>query len=213
MKFIYKLILISITTIIFTQTQLRAISAMEVLGTAGKIGNWIYGETTVVPATSINRWRMIDKVHYFGIDSRTYRSVSRNHITGAFKYFFHSKSGAYVEKHENPFIIEWIGRQSFRCDTYGDGKAVYSSLQNFNVAARAASVTKTGAFPPGEPYDCAAKSFGFKLPSDCYQVAGGRNYREPFKIYDSGHVVFQFDEVNVEYAWPVLSWAGHAYRY
>jgi hypothetical protein len=127
------------------------------------------------------------KIQYFGIESRTYRSVRRNHFTGAFKYFYHSQSGDYVVTNENSFIIGWIGRQSFRCDTYGDGKAVYSSIQHFNVAARAASVTKFGAFPPGQPYECAAKTYGWNLPSNCYQVAGGWEYREPFKIYDSGN--------------------------
>ncbi len=213
MNSILKSALILTAMFTFAQTQLKAISAMEVLGMAGKIGNWIYGETNVVPATSINRWIVVDRVQYFGIDSRVQKSVIRDHITGSFHYYYHSRSGAHSETHRNPFIIDWIGRQSFRCDTYGDGNAVYSSVQHFTVAARAATVTKTGAFPPGQPYDCAAKSYGYNLPSDCNMVTGGWEYREPFKIYDSGHTIFQFDEVNVEYEWPILSWAGHSYAY
>jgi len=190
------------------------ISPMEVIGIAGKLAHWLNGETTVTPQTALHFWRLVDTVDYYGTKTRTYKKVTRDTITGHFFYVYQVKvDGVVTVENSHAFLIPWIGRQSFYCDTTGDGSAVYQSVQHFTVAASVAAVTKKGAFPPGAPYPGVAKSFGWNLPSDCNPVSGGRNYKEGFPLYDSGNTIFQFDTVDIEYAWPVLCWVGGFYDY
>lgn len=191
-----------------------AISPSQALGIAGSIYHWLDGTTTVTPQTALNYWRQIEEVDYHGTTTRTYRRVTRDHLTGTFLYDYELKvDGVVTEQNTNPFLLGSAARQSYYCDANGDGTVVYEKLKHFTVAASASSVVKTGGFPPGEPYPGVAKSYGSDIQSDCSSVGGGRDFREGFNVYDSGTTVFQFDTVNVDYAWPVLAWVGGFYEY
>lgn len=186
------------------------------------------GSTTVQPAHALHNWHYI--IHgldgspgdgvYWG--ARLY--VIRNPATGAFFYYTYDRdtyTGTWMVVNTDPF---WVGdsqgrlsRHTWTCVWPGDPPeytATMNEIELFSLDVWAASVTTSGLFPPGPPYESYLKSHvGYYLyncddttPYFEDEVRSNRIDLQPF-----GSQVVTMPITQRVYAFPMLQWVGAWY--
>lgn len=190
--------------------------------TLKSIWGGIVGETTVTPACALARWdsyvygiygkREDGKPNYYG----RHLQVTRNEFTGLFSYKTELRdqyTGRWYAVDRQQIDIPRLARMTYTCVPTPGGPFIHNTLEDFSLHVWAASVKKTGYFPPKEPYTAYMKCDAKSLQKNCTHV--DFNPRDtkirstPIPLRDSGTVTVKMPIVQYEYAFPPLLWVGN----
>jgi len=189
--------------------------------TLKSIWGGIVGETTVTPACALAKWdsyvygiygkREDGKPNYFGC----HLQVIRNPYTGAFFYKKELRdqyTGQWSLAGNEQIDIPRLARMTYTCVPTPGGPIIYNMLEDFSLQVWAASVKKTGYFPPKEPYTAYMKSDATSLQQNCDQLSFTPQQTKirstPIPLRDSGTLTVKMPIVQYEYAFPPLLWVG-----
>lgn len=187
-----------------------AVSPLEIVGyarlLAGAAG-LVFGSTTVVPAAALNSWRDVSWGYYRNVPYFHGRYINRSTVTGA--YFYQNQwmdADGTLHTSTEPFELDHLRRYNYRCDRSADGvKFVFNEVEDFDVAAWAASVSMTGIFHPNAPWTEWLTSRATDLDPTCGSstfVPVTQDVTSGVPIYASGTSLVRFWKVNADYAWP-----------
>lgn len=187
--------------------------------------NGFIGATEVVPAVALNNWRRDWWGVYGNIAFEARHRVTRSLITGQYHYqtierqtILNSQEIIQSIEHKQPFNLSQICRWNYRCDLSSinqDGTVnhhVYNGFETFSLAVWAASVRKTGYFPPSGPFVGWIKHSRTEISPNC-NPSPGRIYSAlySYSIGESGTSTVTPIWINFDYSWPPRSWIGEPY--
>lgn len=184
------------------------------------------GETTVIPACALARWDHYDygiygknsegKPNYFG----QHLQVIRDPHTGDFSYkteLRDCKTGKWFVANRDVISIPRLSRLTWTCVPTPRAPFIYNTLEDFSLHVWAASVTKTGYFPPREPYTafvkCDATSCQYNCADLNFTPRQTKIRSKPILLRDSGTVMVKMPIPQYEYSFPPLLWVGKWYEY
>ncbi|MDH7502766.1 MAG: hypothetical protein QHJ82_08665 [Verrucomicrobiota bacterium] len=184
------------------------------------VGEFV-GGTTVTPACALGRW----DYYVYGIYGKTedgkpkyfgqHWQAIRNPYTG--EYFYREESrdertGRWHEVRHEPISIPRLSRATYTCVQSPNGQIIYNKLEDFSIQVWAASVKKTGYFPPKEPYTAYMKCDATSQQYNCAQMdfmpQTTKIRSAPIQLRDSGIVTVKMPIVQYEYSFPPLLWVG-----
>lgn len=191
--------------------------------------NRFLGSTTVQPAHALN----ISEESTYGIygthpDGAYYYFgwktwVRRNTLTGDFSYRTYerdSRTGNWVWVHNDPF---WVGDdqgrlalRTYTCVPTPGAPYVYNELESFSLCAWAASVVKSGTFPPAGPFESYLKSSVESRQYNCadaYTAFYGTIRSDRIDLQESGITYVTMPTTQRAYAFPMTQWIGKWYDY
>lgn len=195
----------------------------EIFGYAKDLTSWVgglVGKTTVTPAYAISMWRQDCWGQYANSPYNVHKYVYRDLLGSYFYTFAWEDDFGNWTVSSDPFSINCVSRLNYYCDrshTLPDGFVqyfIFNELRDFEIAVWAASVVKTGYFPPSQPYPVWLKSDATLLSSTCASVSPyTRETRHGTTIRDTGITTTKMGLVNYDYSWPMLCWVGDCYDY
>ena len=169
------------------------------------------GDTLVTPAAAVHEWRNDYYGFYRSIRFEVHAKVSRDPITGAYKYYRKvlQSNGTFAESIDS-FPITTLRRRSYYCDRSiidPNGSLVrytFNELEDFTVyVAPSSTPVKTGMFPPSAPYPIVVESLAIKLDRNCTPITPFTSLiRTTVKLNDSGYQLTKFPWMDFDYAWP-----------
>ncbi|HOK78526.1 MAG TPA: hypothetical protein PLW35_12495 [Verrucomicrobiota bacterium] len=181
----------------------------------------LVGGTTVTPACALGRW----DYYVYGIYGKTedgkpkyfgqHWQAIRNPYTG--EYFYREESrdertGRWHEVRHEPISIPSLSRATYTCVLSPNAQMIYNRLEDFSIQVWAASVKKTGYFPPKEPYTAYMKCDATSRQCNCahmdFMPQTTKIRSAPIQLRDSGIVTVKMPIVQYEYSFPPLLWVG-----
>ena len=190
----------------------------------------LVGRTHIQPAHALNVWQRYTygtygthedgSPYYFGWKY----SVQRNTVTGDYLYNTYERNsytGIWIWKHSDAF---WVGddsgrlaRSTYTCVPVPGSPYVWNELELFSMTAWAASVVKSGYFPPAAPYESYLKadveSVQYNCDDSTFTPIYGTARSNRVNLADSGIVYVTMPTSQRKFAFPMTQWVGNWYDY
>ncbi len=190
----------------------------------------ILGSTTVHPAHALDTWEEVTYGMYGWHDDGSlcyfgWRQLARrNRTTGNYHYSTYDRdpyTGAWILAHTSDF---WVGddegqlaRRTYTCVPTPGMPFVYNEWEDFTLCAWSALVTKSGAFPPGEPYESYLRTDVVTLQYNCddltFTPINDTVRSSRIDLRDAGVMTLKMPITQRRYAFPMLQWVGKCYDY
>ncbi len=192
------------------------------------LGMGLRGRTTVQPAHALHLWQREESGTYgrhaddgspcyFG----TRMVFRRNPANGQLFYWTwqrDDRTGGWIcVSHEPIWVGNEMGRLSELHYDCSPSPGYYHTTETYVLAAWAASIVKTGWYPPGPPYKCFFRTDTETLPEECdadFQPVFETKQSWRFDLPESGGVVlvepFAIQRIA---AFPMLQWVGQVHDY
>jgi hypothetical protein len=218
MKNCAKIIVLAI--VLLTPFTLRS-DGLDYIGIAEKIGNIIFGETTVTPSYSLYTWDYFDRINMidYGRYWSSRLSYKFNIISGAKFYTDHETSWPdYDTTSNSQFWIPNIALAIYGCNQdpadYAYNGIMEAAAESYTMVMTCGVVT-TGMSPPTGPFPVCFKTSGTKLAQTCTSTNAGwsPNFRQEFNVMPYGHVTGVVGYPSFDFAWPFQCWSGDIYLY
>ncbi|MCZ7638044.1 MAG: hypothetical protein M5U12_19580 [Verrucomicrobia bacterium] len=182
-----------------------------------QFGGAIMGRTTVVPAYRLHTWFGCTYGTYGGVRFGSRRRATYNFWTNDYKYNTESwdQATGWTTLNQTMFPLQDVRRHNKRCAMSEDGRFVYNVVEDFALMVWVASVSRSGLFPPDEPYPAFLKAQTTTLSENCAPDPGTSQTTRSYEILlrNTGWTYTKMPVVQRSYAWGFLCWVGKWYQW
>jgi hypothetical protein len=187
---------------------------LSIVGITTKVGDIVFGQTTVTPSYQLYTWDASWKVkNYNGYDGSARRRFKYDPRTqtGFFETITVVGTNAPTSSNAS-FMTDTIALQNFDCTSEPIG--FVRSTFSYSIMMTCTTTT-SGMSPPTGPFDISFKTMGTSLAQNCDPFTStSREFRKSFKVSPfQGYVTGRVGVPNYSFAWPFQCWAGYVYLY